>query len=412
MKNKLIFRILGALSSALIIVSVFVPFVKVTGYSQSLWQTNVNTLYLPIIIIVFGAIGVLLFATNLKTELAYSTTGALLFFLITQSIPIINQGTFSTLNVGYYFLVAGTLLTGVMTFLNGLKPKQKVIEEVKVEETKEDSMINQIDRLYENQAVQNNDTEINQVEMIQPLQLIQPLESVVQNNNSLNMTLEEETESENLNDLLQPTNQITSHEESKEEITPIVEETFEQPTIIEEKHEAPQLSANPVVSEFEAPKQEEAVPPSNPVVSEFEVPMQETSTPVSNPVVSEFEAPKPEASVQPANPVTSEFAMPQVNEVNNNQPQPTISNNVVTEVSQPLVQSANPVTSEFEAPSQFSFGAPQSVEAPVENKSEEPQLIEPLQPLQPLGSDINKVDVMADPTTLRDNNSSNLDIFG
>ena len=409
MNNKLIFRILGALSSALIIVSVFVPFVKVTGYSQSLWQTNVNTLYLPIIIIVFGAIGVLLFATNLKTELAYSTTGALLFFLITQSIPIINQGTFSTLNVGYYFLVAGTLLTGVMTFLNGLKPKQKVVEEVKVEEAKEDSMINQIDRLYENQTVQNNDTEINQVEMIQPLQSIQPLESVVQNNNSLNMPIEE-NETEDLNNLLQPTTQTNIEEKTTIE-QPIVEETFEQPTVIEEKQEINNVS-NPVVSEFETPKQEETVPPSNPVVSEFEVPMQETSTPVSNPVVSEFEAPKPEASVQPTNPVTSEFTMPQVNEFNNNQPQPTISNNVVTVTSQTSVQPANPVTSEFEAPSQFSFGAPQSVEAPVENKSEEPQLIEPLQPLQPLGSDMNKVDVMADPTTVKDNNSSNLDIFG
>lgn len=412
MKNKLIFRILGALSSALIIVSVFVPFVKVTGYSQSLWQTNVNTIYLPIIIIAFGAIGVLLFATNLKTELAYSTTGALLFFLITQSIPIINQGTFSTLNVGYYFLVVGTLLTGVMTFLNGLKSKQKVVEEVKVEETKEDSMINQIDRLYENQAVQNNDTEINQVEMIQPLQSIQPLESVVQNNNSLNMPIEE-NETENLNDLLQSTTQTNIEEKTTIE-QPIVEEAFEQPTVIEEKQEINNAS-NPVISEFEAPKQEEAVPPSNPVVSEFEVPMQETSTPVSNPVVSEFEAPKREVPVQPANPVTSEFAMPQVNEVNNNQPQPTISNNVVTEASQPSVQSANPVTSEFEAPSQFGFGAPQSVEASVENKPEEPQSIEPLQPLQPLqplGSDMNKVDVMADPTTVKDNNSSNLDIFG
>lgn len=409
MKNKLIFRILGALSSALIIVSVFVPFVKVTGYSQSLWQSNVNTLYLPIIIIVFGAIGVLLFATNFKTELAYSTTGALLFFLITQSIPIINQGTFSTLNVGYYFLVVGTLLTGVMTFLNGLKSKQKVVEEVKVEETKEDSMINQIDRLYENQAIQNNDTEINQVEMIQPLQSIQPLESVVQNNNSLNMPIEE-NETENLNNLLQPTTQTNIEEKTTIE-QPIVEETFEQPTVIEEKQEINNVS-NPVVSEFETPKQEETVPPSNPVVSEFEVPMSGISTPVSNPVVSEFEAPKPEASVQPTNPVTSEFTMPQVNEFNNNQPQPTISNNVVTVTSQTSVQPANPVTSEFEASSQFGFGASQPVEAPIENKIEEPQSIEPLQPLQPLGSDINKVDVMADPTAVKNNNSSNLDIFG
>ena len=106
MKNKLIFRILGALSSALIIVSVFVPFVSVTGYSQSLWQTHsaVGTIYLPIMIIVFGAIGVILFAINKKTELVYASCGALIFFLIMQTIPVIDQGVFKTLGIGYYFL--------------------------------------------------------------------------------------------------------------------------------------------------------------------------------------------------------------------------------------------------------------------------------------------------------------------
>lgn len=389
MKNKLIFRILGALSSALIIVSVFVPFVRVTGYSQSLWQTNANSLYLPIIIIVFGAIGVLLFAINLKTELAYSTTGALLFFLITQSVPIINQGTFSTLNVGYYFLVVGTLLTGIMTFLCGLKSKQKVVEEVKIEEetNKDDSMINQIDRLYETQTVQNNEIEINQVEMIQPLQSVQsiePIQPLSQSSNSLNMPIEEnERKSEISNDLLQPT--IT---EEQVENKPIVEQN----TVIEEKNEQPVSILNPVISEFEAPKPE-------------------ISMPVENPVVAEFEPVKEEITVQAMNPVIFEFATSEVNEINN-MVQPTISNNVVTETIQPSVQSTNPVTSEFEAPSQFSFGAPQPIESHVENKPEEPQTIEPLQPLQPLGSDMDKVDVMADQSTVKDNNSSNLDIFG
>lgn len=378
MKNKLIFRILGALSSALIIVSVFVPFVKVTGFSQSLWQTNINTLYLPIIIIVFGAIGVLLFAINLKTELAYSTTGALLFFLISQTIPIINQGTFSTLNVGYYFLVVGTLLTGIMTFLCGIKTKQKPVEEVKVEETKEDSMISQIDRLYENQTVQTNETEINQVEMIQPLQSIESLPPIAQNNNSLNMSMEEkESESENLNDLLQPAVETNQQEVQPVENNPIVEEEFNQPTVIEE------------------PKQE--------------------INNVTNPVVSEFEPQKPQEQPIVSNPVVSEFAMPQVNEVNNVQqetPQPSIQNQVVVENAQPVVSAPNPVVSEFEAPSQFNIGATEQVEQFVETTEESTQTIEPIQPLQPLGGNIDKVDVMADPTTLKESNSSNLDIFG
>ena len=63
MKNKLVFRILGALASALIIASVFIPFVSVTGYSQSLWETHsaVGTIYLPIMLIVFGVVGVFVF---------------------------------------------------------------------------------------------------------------------------------------------------------------------------------------------------------------------------------------------------------------------------------------------------------------------------------------------------------------
>ena len=102
MNKKLIFRIIGALSSALIIASVFIPFVNVTGYSQSLWGTHqaVGTLYLPIMIIVFGLIGVIFFSLNIKTEFAYSTAGALLFFLIMQTVQIIDQGTFNTLSVG------------------------------------------------------------------------------------------------------------------------------------------------------------------------------------------------------------------------------------------------------------------------------------------------------------------------
>jgi len=411
MKNKLIFRILGALSSALIIVSVFVPFVKVTGYSQSLWQTNVNTLYLPIIIIVFGGIGVLLFAINLKTELAYSTTGALLFFLITQTIPIINQGTFGTLNVGYYFLVVGTLLTGVMTFLCGIKSKSKVVEETKVEEEKEDSMINQIDRLYENQTVQNNETEINQVEMIKPLETIAPIQPLNQSNNSLNMPIEEsEPEAENLNNLLQSTTQTNLQDDQKVENQQIIEDNLEQPTIIEEKTEQVNNVSNPVVSEFETPIQETPVQQSNPVVSEFETPIQEAPVQQSNPVVSEFETPIQETPVQQSNPVVSEFETP-IQEAPVQQ-----SNSVVSEFETPIqetpVQQSNPVVSEFETPSQFSFGATPIVQEPIENSQPQTTTVDPLQTLQPLGGNVERVDVMADPAPTNNNSSSNLDIFG
>ena len=119
MKNKLIFRIIGALASALIIVSVFIPFISVTGYSTSLWESYkiINSLYLPIMIIVFGAIGALFFALNIKTEFAYMSTGAIIFFLVMQTIDVLNQGLFNTLSIGYYLLALGAILTGIMSFL-------------------------------------------------------------------------------------------------------------------------------------------------------------------------------------------------------------------------------------------------------------------------------------------------------
>jgi len=169
MNKKLIFRILGAISSALIIVSVFLPFINVLGYSISLWQSHqsAGTLYLPIMIIVFGLIGVIFFSLNIKTEFAYSTAGALLFFLIMQVAPIINQGVFNTLGMGFYCLSIGTIFTGIMAFLCNLKTKIKEIAKTTSYDNQNESVLSQIDRLYDNQ---NNSMPINMNENIQPIQ--------------------------------------------------------------------------------------------------------------------------------------------------------------------------------------------------------------------------------------------------
>ena len=177
MNKKLIFRILGALSSALIIVSVFVPFVYNGGYTQSLWnEYNVlNQLYLPIILIVLGAFGVLFLSLNVKPELAYITSGGGLFFAVTQAFSFINQKQFNSLNVGYYFLLIGSVLTAIMSFLISMK-KVKVKEENVTEPASNNSMLEQIDRLYnnENQTVEP----IQQINNIQPISPIQPIEPI------------------------------------------------------------------------------------------------------------------------------------------------------------------------------------------------------------------------------------------
>lgn len=151
MNKKFMYRILGALSSALIIVSVFVPFVKVTGFSQSLWQEfSDGSIYLPILIILFGLIGVIFFALNFKTEFAYATTGGIIFYVIMRTIDVINQNVFNTLSVGYYFMLIGAILTAIITFLSNKESKGN-IDNLEMAEAKVP-----VDNLFQPQMPINN----------------------------------------------------------------------------------------------------------------------------------------------------------------------------------------------------------------------------------------------------------------
>lgn len=172
MNNKLIFRILGALASALIIVSVFVPYLSVNGNGMNLWDSYqiVNSLYLPIMIIVFGGIGVIFFSLNIKTEFAYMSAGAMLFFLVMQTI--VYMDTFNSLNLGYYFQAIGTVVTGAMAFLCNLRPKTIQQPMKPVENNTESSMLDQIDKLYNDHQVQEQPQEIQPIS-IEPIQSVQ-----------------------------------------------------------------------------------------------------------------------------------------------------------------------------------------------------------------------------------------------
>lgn len=127
MIDKLFMRVLGAISSALIIVSVFVPFSTIVDTGLFELYDNLDMIYVPITIIVFGAIGVLAFSINIKTEFAYTTVGAISFFLIMQTMEVLNNGIgLSKFSLGYYFLLIGDLLTLIFTFLSNLKRKKSV----------------------------------------------------------------------------------------------------------------------------------------------------------------------------------------------------------------------------------------------------------------------------------------------
>ncbi len=348
MKNKLVFRILGALASALIIVSVFVPFVSVTGYSPSLWETYelTNSLYLPIMIIVFGSIGIIFFALNIKTEFAYMSVGAIAFFVVMQTIEILDQGVFNTLSIGYYFLVIGAFLTGLMAFLTNLKSKKRaqVVEDVKKEEP---SMLDQIDKLYNEQtANQNEISPIQPVDnVVQPLP-IQPIENVVP---------------------IQPVGPVVGQMVQETSVNPLVQNTV---TVQE-----------PVVEQVQVPNEQL---PSNPVLQEFDMP--------SN--VSTNQQPVVEVPVsQPVNPVLQEFGVPNTPVVEEN---PIVSEQPTNPVLQDFSQVTNPVLQEFGMPSNVSTNQQPAVEAPV-NQPVNPVIQEFNNPVSTVQPQTNELDIFGQP---------------
>ncbi len=127
MNNKFMYRIIGAISSLMILVSIFVPFFSYYGRTQSIWEGySGNFIFLPILMIVFGVIGLVVFLLNKKIELAYATSGAMIFYSAMRTIEIMNLGLFSSVGIGYYCLIIGSLLTLIMTFLCNINSKEKV----------------------------------------------------------------------------------------------------------------------------------------------------------------------------------------------------------------------------------------------------------------------------------------------
>lgn len=382
MKRRLVFRILGALASALIIASVFIPFVSVTGYSQSLWETHsaVGTIYLPIMIIVFGVVGVLVFSTGFKTELAYASAGGLLFFLIMQTVPVIDQNLFNTLGVGYYCLAIGTLLIIIMAFICGIRVKQKVVKENIVEETKEVSMIDQIDKLYNDQIENQNLNETNNLDnIIQPLPISEISQMPVQNKVEESMKF---TNSESIP--LQTINSISNEPLfNSQTVIPGLDNTTSN-TNVDNNIVVGQTDVNSSSIQADTINFTESVIQNlesnndiNPVVAEFNI-----STP--NVTTEEIVSTSSVGGESP-NPVVSEFTAPVMQNLEN------------TSV-------VNPVMAEFNNTIPMQSPFMHNAEPQVNENINE---VNPPVEINPLDSD-KKFDVMGEPTK----NNSDLDIFG
>ncbi len=117
LKNNLN-KIIGAVSSVLIIISVFIPYIQTSEYSDSIWSEYVTSaIQIPILLIAFGAFSLVLFLINKKIELAYISTGGVLFFLVMRTVQFVQENAFINVSVGYYLLCIGALFTTIMAFM-------------------------------------------------------------------------------------------------------------------------------------------------------------------------------------------------------------------------------------------------------------------------------------------------------
>ena len=294
MNNKLIFRILGALASALIIAAVFVPYINVLGDTVNLWDSyqTINSLYLPIMIIVFGGIGVLFFALNIKTEFAYITTGAISFFVVMQTIAYIDS--FSALSLGYYFLVVGALLTGIMAFLCNLRPNNKVEPVQNEDVNNQPSMLDQIDKLYNEQQTQEP------VQTIQPIS-IEPIQNI---------------------EPIQPISQVQENIQEVDAVAPVqVVENIQEPVMQQPIEEPITQQSEPMVQPVKEVQPELSTQSVNPVLQEFNFNSfdSEPQQPVQpQPVVQTAQEVQPELGIQSVNPVLQDFVNPSNSSLNNN----------------------------------------------------------------------------------------------
>lgn len=324
MNKKLIFRILGSVAAAMIVVSVFLPFISRSGYSSSLWENykSIDSLYLPIMLIVFGVIALVPFLINKKTEFAYMSTGAVLFFVIMTTIDISNQKMFNYLSIGYYLLFIGAILTGVMTFLTNVSSKnKKVISETTTASSSEPSVLEQIDRLY------NSPQDIEPVQQmtydpaVTPVSNVNPIENL---NNTQSSNLSDLSTNASLNSVESiPEIVPLGASEVKPAVNPVLEQfsnlsteskptvapvnSVEVPNVAEVQSVSPTLveQTNPVLSEFpQSPKQEPINFNTNPVLSQF------SASSINEPVQSKEKIAPINSAVEPKapNPVLEQFA--------------------------------------------------------------------------------------------------------
>jgi len=127
MKEKKSLKIFGILGGLLIILGVFVPFIKTEEISISLWNiflTN-KQIYFSIIIVIFGLIPTILYFMDKNIEYSYVSSGSLLFFIVVEIYGTITKLGFHALSIGFYLILLGVIINTIVTTISIKKEKVK-----------------------------------------------------------------------------------------------------------------------------------------------------------------------------------------------------------------------------------------------------------------------------------------------
>ena len=280
MKDKLIFRIIGSLASSLIILSVFMPFA--TSDVMSIWNLNNGSdmIYLPIMIIAYGVIGVIFFALNYKTEFAYATSGAITFFSGTQLIQAISFNTVDKLGLGFYLIATSGIIVGIMAFVCNLKSKKEVEENKEPSKERLDNDFISSENINDSQNILNQTFDTQQVPISNSNIGVAPINPELSNIEMKETSIPELPEEK---ELIQPSLNVDMPQINNQmaPIPEIGQQNLNVSSIdnldigieneIKNNSSIPEIAINPISTE-EVKKQdlkEENVPKINPVLQEF-----------------------------------------------------------------------------------------------------------------------------------------------
>ena len=191
--RKQVCRFLGIFSSLVMIVSMFIPFFNDTN----LWDTLNQSfdVYIRYAVLSFSALSLFVYLLNKKVEFAYISSGSILFFIFMRTLTLMELGYFDFVQIGYYCLLASTLLTILITFVYNIKSKyekDELVMDIKDTQVYQPSMMSQPQQIIQQPVLEPNVVQnqfANSINnSLQPTNFVEP--QIENNYSNMNMTVQ------------------------------------------------------------------------------------------------------------------------------------------------------------------------------------------------------------------------------